>query len=122
MHIEEPWYSVKCIFRHEDISQNEDEVVYEERIIVLKANNLDHAIALGEAEATTYAGDDGAIRYTGLINAFHMFVPELAEGAEVYSVMRRSTLDTGPFLNHYYDDGTELTQMLCNESQDGPVS
>jgi hypothetical protein len=121
MHIEEPWYSVKCIFRHEDLSQNKDDVVYEERIIVLNACNLDEAIALGEAEAKAYASGDGTIRFTGFVSAFHIYVPELAEGAEVYSLMRRSTLDIDAFLDHYYDDGTELAQPSHNENQDESV-
>jgi hypothetical protein len=122
VHIEEPWYSVKCIFRHDDLSRNEDEVVYEERIIVLKARNLDEAIALGEAEAKAYASGDGTTRFTGFVSAFHLFVTELAEGAEIYSLMRRSSLDIDPFLDHYYDDGTELAQTSHNENQDESVA
>ena len=110
MHTDQPWYSVKCVFQHDDLSQRDGEVMYEERIVVLKANSLHEAIASGEAEAEAYAGDEGAVHYTGFISAFHLFVLELADGAEVYSLMRESSLDTDAFLDRYYDIGIERTQ------------
>ena len=114
---EQPWYSVKCVFKHDYLSRQHGEVVYEERIVVLKASSLDEAIALGEVEANAYAGDKGTVHYTGFISAFHMFERKLANRAEVYSLMRQSNMDTDAFLDHYYDDGSERTQHYDDGSE-----
>ena len=47
---EQPWYSVKCVFKHDDFPLQDGGVMYEERIVVLEAGSLDEAIALGEVE------------------------------------------------------------------------
>ncbi|MCW3096632.1 MAG: hypothetical protein JWL77_2250 [Chthonomonadaceae bacterium] len=125
MHSEQPWYSVKCVFRHDDLVQNlaaservgavplgEGEIMYEERIVVFEANSLEEAITLGEAEAKEYAGSEGMVHFTGFISAYHLFDPEIKSGAEMYSLMRQSDLKTDAFLDHYYDDGTERTQRV----------
>ena len=110
MQDKEPWYSVKCIFRHDHLSQKAEEHCYEERVVVLKAVSLDHAIELGEAEARAYAGDEGTSHYIEFISAYHLYKPEIAPGAEVFSIMRRSNLNKDAFLDRYYDDGTECAQ------------
>ena len=52
----EPWYAAKCIFRHNDLqAEAENAFVYEERIILLKAENQDAAIEKAEEEAREYA-------------------------------------------------------------------
>ncbi len=110
MEEEADWYSVKCVFKHENLSQKEGEVLYEERVVVLKAESLDEAIRLGEAEAASYSGSNEGASYTGFISAYHLFVRKLDNGAEVYSLMRQSSLNTDAFLDRYYDDGSERTQ------------
>ena len=107
---ERSWHSVKCVFRHEDLPQQEGQVVYEERIVLLRAHDLNEAIALGEAEAEVYSNQLDGVRYTGFISAFHLLDTESTTGVEVYSLMRVSPLDTDAFLDRYYDDGTERTQ------------
>ena len=109
----EPWYSVKCIFIHDELSGDNGEVMYEERIVVLKAGSLDEAIALGETEALEYAEGDGTVHYAGFISAYHLFEKELADGAEVYSLMRLSNLNKEAFIDRYHDDGTERTEGNC---------
>ena len=107
---DEPWYSVKCIFEHSNRNVIEGMTVYEERIIVLLANDLDDAIARGEIEAREYASSLDNVRYVEFACAYHLYRRELIDQTEVYSIMRESDLDHDAFINHYYDDGSERTQ------------
>ncbi len=110
MQDEEPWYSVKCIFIHDELSEDTGKVMYEERVVVLKSGSLDEAIVLGEAEALEYAKGDGTVHYAGFISAYHLYEREIADGSEVYSLMRLSDLDKDAFLDRYHDDGSERTR------------
>ncbi len=106
------WYSVKCIFEHDGLTQGAEATVYEERVVILRATGLDDAIEQGEAEAQEYAasiGDD-SICYAGFISAYSTGEDELTDKMEVYSLMRETTLPREMFLTRYYDDGTERTQ------------
>jgi len=40
---EREWYSVKCIFEHDDLAKEADATVYEERVIVLRATDFEDA-------------------------------------------------------------------------------
>lgn len=58
----------------------EDTTFLEERIIILKARDFDHAIELGEKEAFDYEdnyvnvfGQNSSITYTGICDAYMMF-------------------------------------------------
>lgn len=120
----EPWYSVKCIFRHDKLVQNlnlseeKGKTMYEERIVLFRANSFEEAIALGEAEARQYAERDSTLYYTGFIDAYHLFEREFASGSEVYSLMRQSNRATEEFIDHYYNDGTERTQHVEEQEKE----
>src|SRR4051812_4258851 len=101
------WHSVKCIFQHDGLADAENMTVYEERIVLVRARDLDEAIQLGEVEAEEYAASREGVAYIGFISAYRMSGPELKEGTEVYSVMRQSSLTGNDFLDRYYDDGSE---------------
>lgn len=106
------WYAAKCIFQHDGLSSEEGQTVYEERVILLRADSFEEAIALGEAEAQDYAQKVGDARYCDFITVFHLFPSSVGHGTEVYSLMRRSPLAPDDFINHYHDDGTERTNEL----------
>ena len=114
------WYAAMCIFEHEDVppletlAATETATVYEERIVLLRANSFDAAIIAGEADAEDYAKQTGS-RYVGYIMTYHLFNEVIGEGTEVYSLMRSSSLSVDEFLNHYYDDGTEHSQHWGHE-------
>ncbi len=113
------WYSVRCIFEHDDLAYETETTVYEERIVILRAEGLDDAIVRGEAEAEEYtvSTGDASIRYAGFIDAYRTGEKELRDGMEVYSLMRGTTLPEAEFITRYYDDGTERSQRWS-----GPVS
>ncbi len=106
------WYSVKCIFEHDGLTRDANATIYEERVIILRAAGFDEAIARGKDEARKYVEvlGDGSVRYAGFISAYRTGEAKLADGMEVYSLMRETILEREAFLTHYYDDGTERTQ------------
>lgn len=98
------WVSVRCVFRLQfGIDQ-----VYEERVTLWRAADMDVAIELAETEALKYAADvDG--EYTGLAQA-NQLSNALEQGTEVFSLMRSSELDVEAYLEHLFDTGTEREQ------------
>jgi Domain of unknown function (DUF4288) len=106
---EQPWYAVRCVFEisAEHLACDEGEVGYEERITLWQASSFDEAIELAEAEGHRYqAENDGVDAFTGLAQAYHLFA-DPAHGAEVFSLLRRSSLDNDDYLARYFDTGNE---------------
>lgn len=64
------------------------------------------AIARAEAEAQDHA-EVLQCEYTGLAQAFR-FDGKPIQGTEVFSLLRRSTLDVSDYLDHFFDTGTEV--------------
>jgi hypothetical protein len=79
--------------------------IYEERITLWRADGFDDAIALAEAEAREYSlAVDG--RYLDLAQCYAL-PDEPQHGAEVFSLMRESTLDRQTYLAQFFDTGSE---------------
>jgi hypothetical protein len=106
------WVSVRCVFRTEHAGDQ----IYEERVTLWWASDMDSAIELAEAEARGYAagfsGPPGwSTEYIGLAQAY-LLSDQPGHGAEVFSLMRRSTLDPDAYLDTYFDTGAELEQAI----------
>jgi hypothetical protein len=108
------WYSVRCVFRAEtsqawgppDLAVGES--AYEERITLWQAESADGAIERAEDEAREYASRL-EVEYLGIAQSYRLEdVP--VEGAEVFSLIRRSTLDGDPYLDSFFDTGDEFQQ------------
>jgi len=94
------WFSVRCIFRVQG-----DEY-FEERITLWVAHTLDEALRLAETEAKEYGDIVNAV-YVGLAQAFEMAVsPE--HGAEVFSLVRRSSLSPDDYVETFFSNGDEI--------------
>ena len=106
---DEPWYGAKCIFRHSDL-KGEDGHVYEERVVLIKAESEDEAIERAEKEAKEYAEAVEACSYLGFVNVFHIYDEDLKDGTEVYSLMRDSKLGKKKYLTRFFDTGKERTR------------
>jgi hypothetical protein len=105
---DEPWYGAKCIFLHTKI-QSQPGQVYEERILLLRAESFDEAVKKAEAEAEEYARD-AECSYINFVDVFHVYDNRVGEGSVVYSLMRRSDLDEGQYLDRFCDTGAELSE------------
>jgi hypothetical protein len=94
------------VYRHpQPSSKVEGGCVYEDRVVLIRADTADEAIEKAEAEAATYAGDGS--EFLGFTNVFHLYASSLRDKTEVYSRMRSSTLSPGDYLDHFHDSGAE---------------
>ena len=105
---DEGWFGAKTIYRWLPVAgaNAEGEQLYEERISLLRARDLDDALARGEVIAQKYARELEGIEYLGFIDVYQIS-DEILDGAEVYSILRSSPLDSREFVRRYYDDGSE---------------
>jgi hypothetical protein len=94
-----PWFAVRHVIKNKDS--------YEERITVWRADSFDDAIAHAQAEAAAYAWE--GTEPLDLFQAFEL-AEEPADGAEVFSLIRRSGLPSAEYLDLFFATGTELEQ------------
>lgn len=97
------WLAVRCVVHHRDLG------VYEERITLRRPASFGEAIRLAEHEARDYAGGLKAASYAGLAQAYELD-DEPDHGAELFSLMRESTLPTAEYLNAFFDTSSERQQ------------
>ncbi|WP_404867651.1 hypothetical protein ACI1MP_03205 [Kitasatospora griseola] len=104
------WYGVRCVFEWTAASGRS----YEERITLWQAPSADDAIALAEVEAETYARESG-VEYLGFAQSYRLGdrgVP--GAGAEVFSLLRDSSLEPSAYLDAYFDTGAERQRPRPN--------
>lgn len=101
------WFGVRCVFGN-DSTQVVGQRLYEERITIWTAADFAAAIERAEAEAAEYAEAVG-LEYLGLAQSYEMVDPP-TDGAEIFSLMRLSSLPTKPYLDHFFDNGDERQQ------------
>lgn len=107
------WYAVRCVFRSAwtvaEHADTPEEQLYEERITLWQATSLEEAIALAEAEAIEYAGDED--EYLEIAQAYQLYDAP-THGAEIFSLMRSSVLDPDAYLDTFFDTGHERQQVV----------
>lgn len=101
-----PSFSIRCIFQCPKEQFNELKFLYEERITVWQANDLDEALDKGVAEAEKYAAENN-LQYLGLAQGFWLFTEIEVHAVEVFSLMRESDLDAGDYLDAFFSTGNE---------------
>lgn len=113
--MEQRWYSVRTILRHADVG------AYEERVTLWRCATFDEATdrALGEsreyAAGVDVADCDIAQAYWIPDNdAVHL--DARSHGAEVFSLLRRSTLDPDAYIDRFFDTGDEIQRTSDSES------
>ncbi len=105
----EPWFGVRLIYQLTGASRK----AYEERVVIVRANSEDTAIAQAEIYSQDYESD--TTRYTGYAVAFNIFDengPTLGAGVEVFSLIRQSELDVDAYLDRFHDTGSECCRAL----------
>jgi len=103
-----PSFSVRCVFLCERRQDQTARHLYEERITLWKAADIDQAMALAEDEARLYAAKDD--RYLGLAQAYALYDDIATDGTEVFSLLRDSDLEPDDYLSAFFDTGKERTQ------------
>ena len=102
----EPFFAAKCIYRHDQLKPiGGKKYVYEERIVLVQADDMDSAIIKAEKEAKEYADLDTT--YLEYVNVFNLFDYIIHNGSELYSSMRSSDLESEQYIDTFYDTGYE---------------
>jgi hypothetical protein len=100
-----PSFSVRCVFRWEPRADQRRKHLYEERITLWVANDIDEAIALAEEEAREYASDGAD--YLGLCQAHALVESVEKSGVEVFALLRQSDLDPKEYVDAFFATGEE---------------
>ncbi len=103
------WFGAKTLYEHTDRQEADGSNLFEERIVLILADNFDDAILKSEVEGNDYAYDDSGIKYLGYVNVFKLFDSEIADKTEVFSLMRSSQLKSNEYINTFFDTGKERT-------------
>jgi len=107
----EGWYSAQCIFLHADKVHGPQQM-YEERIVVLRAENMEAAIERAEKEAQKYCRDLEGCTYIGYVNVFALYDDEIGNGSEVFSSMQKSDLRPKAYLDLHYPVAPEDCEVV----------
>jgi Domain of unknown function (DUF4288) len=108
------WYSVRCVFRARAGQQTAftdlatGESAYEERITLWSAESADDAIEQAEADARRHEAQRD-VEYLGMAQSYRL-EDEPGDGAEIFSMTRKSTLESDPYLDTFFDTGDEYEQ------------
>jgi hypothetical protein len=81
---------------------------FEERITLWRAGSAEDAISRAEDEVAEYTEAVGG-RPLDLLQSYQL-ADEPADGAEVFSLIRRSDLEPGAYLDSFFDTGQEIQQ------------
>jgi len=96
------WFSARSVYEHDKPGDG----LFEERIVLLRAGGFEEALEKAEAEAMRYAEQVGGT-YTGYVSVFEIAVETLADGSEVFSLMRDSDLEADDYIDHFFATGDE---------------
>ena len=107
----EGWYSAQCIFLHADKGHGPKQM-YEERIVLVRAESMEAAIDSAEKEAEKYCTDLNGCRYIGYVNVFALYDDEIGDGSEIFSSMERSVLEPTAYLDLHYADAPENCEAV----------
>jgi hypothetical protein len=91
------WFAVRHVIKNED--------AYEERITLWRADSFEDAVARAEAEAAEYAWE--GTEPLQLYQAY-LLPDEPGDGAEVFSLIRRSQLPPRDYLGTFFETGSEV--------------
>lgn len=101
-----PSFSVRCIFRWEPRPDQRLKYLYEERITLWQADDIDEAISLAEEEARTYASDSGG-EYLEYCQAYSLFEDIQSNAVEAFSLLRDSDLEPAAYVEAFFETGNE---------------
>jgi hypothetical protein len=97
------WYAVRSLFQITDEAGS----AYEERITLWQAGSSERALENARAEAEQYAEFAGLTYLTGFAPAYPLADSPPRDGAEVFSSIRDSALPPTPYIERFFDTGSE---------------
>jgi len=102
------WFGVRTLYLWSPDS------LYEERVTLWRANSLESAIDLAEREAREYCVEGLGVEYLGFSQAYDTSLtePRVQAPTEVFSLMRRSDLGPGDYIDRFFDTGEERANRL----------
>jgi len=98
-------FSVRCIFKWSPRADQKLKYLYEERITLWRAENINQAIQFAEKEASEYS--DESCEFLGFSQGYAMYESAQENGIEVFSLLRESDLEPELYLNSFFDSGLE---------------
>jgi hypothetical protein len=98
------WFAVRHVIRNRD--------AYEEQITLWRADSFEEAITRAEAEAVDYAWE--GTEPLSLFQAYEL-CDEPQDGAEVFSLIRRSVLAPSDYLDSFFWTGSEVEGDAATE-------
>lgn len=81
---------------------------FEERIVIIAADDEDEAIAAAANESREYCSYLTDCSPLGLYQSYLIGEEAIQDKSEVFSLMRTSQLAVNDYLSRFYDDGSEL--------------
>ncbi len=106
-----PSFSVRCFFLWARRPDQTAKYLYEERITLWQATDVDEALKLAEDEAGMYAAEDD--KYLEFAQAYALYEDvgtEETQGTEIFSLLRESDLEPDDYLSAFFDTGKERTR------------
>ena len=112
---EKKWFSAKQIFWH--IPDNKRiKPWYEERIILVTANDEFEAIDKAVKDGTEYCDSENeTCHFLGLVDDFALYESEITDNVEVYSRKIMSSLGQNDFISHFYPDSPTDCEKVGEE-------
>lgn len=95
-------FSAKCIFRFLETEARRQ--IYEERIVLVRADNFDAAIQKAEKNSRKYCKNDNNCEFVGLVDVFELFDKKVDDKSEIFSSMQTNDLDPDDFISQFYPD------------------
>jgi hypothetical protein len=98
------WFAAKCLFQHLDLTRQEGMPCYEERVVLLRAIDLEGAVRRAEGEARRYASDP-SIEFLEFTSVYPLFGAAPEDEVVVFSAFRSLPVEADRFVSDHYEDG-----------------
>jgi hypothetical protein len=98
------WFAAKCLFQHLDLTRQEGMPCYEERVVLLRAPDLEGALRRAERDARRYASDP-SIEFLEFTTVYPLFEQAPGDRVVVFSAFRALPLDADALVARHYEEG-----------------
>lgn len=96
------WYGVRCLFKHHSPSADSPTYAYEDRIIVVQADDANEALAKAEKEGYEYCSSIDT-EWLGFVESFEIASETIDDFTEVYSHIHETSDPPDVFVDRFDD-------------------